>query len=114
MRISDGSSDVCASDLKGATAPTRPASTFLCNTASSWPATASAAPAPCSPSACGGRRLLSSSFDGLTGESSTYVNRSEERRVGKECVSTWRTRWSPYHEKKKPAYKQHQHTFEIL
>src|SRR3546814_6096544 len=23
--------------------------------------------------------------------------RSEERRVGKECVSTWRSRWSPYH-----------------
>src|SRR3546814_19305564 len=26
--------------------------------------------------------------------------RSEERRVGKECVSTCRSRWSPYHEKK--------------
>src|SRR3546814_18809623 len=25
-----------------------------------------------------------------------YV-RSEERRVGKECVSTCRSRWSPYH-----------------
>src|SRR3546814_15034895 len=24
-------------------------------------------------------------------------NRSEERRVGKECVSTVRSRWSPYH-----------------
>src|SRR3546814_20548798 len=23
--------------------------------------------------------------------------RSEERRVGKECVSTFRTRWSPHH-----------------
>src|SRR3546814_14684470 len=23
--------------------------------------------------------------------------RSEERRVGKECVSTWSSRWSPYH-----------------
>src|SRR3546814_14302077 len=28
------------------------------------------------------------------------ANRSEERRVGKECVSTCRYRWSPYHEKK--------------
>src|SRR3546814_14341077 len=28
--------------------------------------------------------------DGKTG-------RSEERRVGKECVSTCRSRWSPYH-----------------
>src|SRR3546814_20265853 len=25
------------------------------------------------------------------------VSRSEERRVGKECVSTCRSRWSPYH-----------------
>src|SRR3546814_15670985 len=27
--------------------------------------------------------------------------RSEERRVGKECVSTCRSWWSPYHKKKK-------------
>src|SRR3546814_11838523 len=26
-----------------------------------------------------------------------YLLRSEERRVGKECVSTCRSRWSPYH-----------------
>src|SRR3546814_20673330 len=26
-----------------------------------------------------------------------YRGRSEERRVGKECVSTCRSRWSPYH-----------------
>src|SRR3546814_13658808 len=32
-----------------------------------------------------------------TGEAGTYVKRSEERRVGKECVSTCRSRWSPYH-----------------
>src|SRR3546814_16035946 len=25
------------------------------------------------------------------------IDRSEERRVGKECVSTCRSRWSPYH-----------------
>src|SRR3546814_14325032 len=29
------------------------------------------------------------------------AERSEERRVGKECVSTCRYRWSPYHYKKK-------------
>src|SRR3546814_11756554 len=29
------------------------------------------------------------------------AERSEERRVGKECVSTCRSRWSPYHYKKK-------------
>src|SRR3546814_3480465 len=26
-----------------------------------------------------------------------FLDRSEERRVGKECVSTCRSRWSPYH-----------------
>src|SRR3546814_16002503 len=29
------------------------------------------------------------------------AERSEERRVGKACVSTCRSRWSPYHIKKK-------------
>src|SRR3546814_14670930 len=28
---------------------------------------------------------------------SGFVQRSEERRVGKEGVRTWRSRWSPYH-----------------
>src|SRR3546814_12097422 len=27
----------------------------------------------------------------------SQAERSEERRVGKECVSTGRSRWSPYH-----------------
>src|SRR3546814_18838289 len=31
--------------------------------------------------------------------------RSEERRVGKECVSTCRPRWSPYNKKKKKKTK---------
>src|SRR3546814_18637193 len=31
--------------------------------------------------------------------------RSEERRVGKECVSTCRSRWSPYNSKKTTEYK---------
>src|SRR3546814_5523016 len=30
-------------------------------------------------------------------EASKRDRRSEERRVGKECVSTCRSRWSPYH-----------------
>src|SRR3546814_12582162 len=34
------------------------------------------------------------------GLNSFMVNRSEERRVGKECVRTCRSRWSPYHSKK--------------
>src|SRR3546814_12055267 len=32
------------------------------------------------------------------------VARSEERRVGKECVSTCRSRWSPYHQKTNTKY----------
>src|SRR3546814_20321949 len=38
--------------------------------------------------------VLHSSFEGI---------RSEERRVGKECVSTCSSRWSPYHYKQKKA-----------
>src|SRR3546814_18001680 len=36
--------------------------------------------------------------------------RPEERRVGKECVSTGRSRWSPYHIKKKKKDKRKQNT----
>src|SRR3546814_14587627 len=35
----------------------------------------------------------------------TWRIRSEERRVGKECVSTCRSRWSPYPYKKKTISK---------
>src|SRR3546814_17458569 len=34
--------------------------------------------------------------------------RSEERRVGKECVSTCRSRWSPYHYIKNKQLAKHQ------
>src|SRR3546814_17800122 len=30
-------------------------------------------------------------------EEAANISRSEERRVGKECVSTVRSRWAPYH-----------------
>src|SRR3546814_11576495 len=36
--------------------------------------------------------------------------RSEERRVGKECVSTCRSRWSPYTYKKKQNHKTSNNT----
>src|SRR3546814_1132862 len=77
MRISDWSSDVCSSDL------------------------------------CSGSFLLAESglLDGHRATTSWWLGpmfrqrypnvtldeRSEERRVGKECVSTCRSRWSPYH-----------------
>src|SRR3546814_16604462 len=34
-------------------------------------------------------------------KSRVQLDRSEERRGGKECVHTGKTRWSPYHETKK-------------
>src|SRR3546814_20677331 len=53
-----------------------------------------------------GRSIGSIKFNGaeILGRSTEDVvsmgialSRSEERRVGKECVSTCRSRWSPYH-----------------
>src|SRR3546814_2233357 len=67
MRISDWSSDVCSSDLRTPTAPSR-----------SVPS----------------RDTWHSDFSQLA---LPLFMRSEERRVGKECVSTCRSRWSPYH-----------------
>src|SRR3546814_14004945 len=36
-------------------------------------------------------------FEGIGSEGLPWLMRSEERRVGKECVSTCRYRWSPNH-----------------
>src|SRR3546814_1368370 len=85
MRISDWSSDVCSSDLH-------------------------AGPRESSAAAFGGERpvLLERSQQRQAGhrvvegivrpeERGCRFERSEERRVGKECVSTCRSRWSPYH-----------------
>src|SRR3546814_19919486 len=38
-----------------------------------------------------------SAFAGVQDELTQWWYRSEERRVGKECDSTCRFRWSPYH-----------------
>src|SRR3546814_16774014 len=40
-------------------------------------------------------RLVKATFHEL--RDACLGRRSEERRVGKECVSTWRSRWSPTH-----------------
>src|SRR3546814_20814321 len=47
-----------------------------------------------SPLAVHTRRLAAAIGERLPG---VPVARSEERRVGKECVSTCRSRWGPYH-----------------
>src|SRR3546814_15843043 len=36
-------------------------------------------------------------FEGYAVDPLDLLERSEERRVGKECGSTCRSRWSPYH-----------------
>src|SRR3546814_20853703 len=43
-----------------------------------------------------GRQLFLFMSDSPASFDGRYL-RSEERRVGKECVSTCRSRWSPYH-----------------
>src|SRR3546814_17173583 len=44
--------------------------------------------------------------DKLRGGEGLERGRSEERRVGKGCVSTCRSRWSPDHKKKKTTTKK--------
>src|SRR3546814_15817399 len=51
----------------------------------------------------GSEQVRRADNDGTTGRerfrAPRKVHRSEERRVGKECVSTCRSRWSPYNYK---------------
>src|SRR3546814_6402060 len=89
MLISDWSSDVCSSDLQTIRLCSRNRPTMLFTRMfSDSPGT------PC-----------------LRQQMPRTIRRSEERRVGKECVSTCRSRWSPYHSKKKNhTYKIQVHT----
>src|SRR3546814_13770759 len=97
MRISDWSSDVCSSDLGvvGILPGHRhvgsllPAEFHLRNLDIGLPAQGIHK---------SGRHTRG---DGRTHGRGKRRIRSEERRVGKECVSPCRSRWSPYHLKKK-------------
>src|SRR3546814_16530534 len=87
MRISDWSSDVCSSDLaahaiRGAAAPGGSPSGVAAIRARTLIDCLAARIARCRMATGGARR-------------------SEERRVGKECVSTCRSRWWLCHSKKK-------------
>src|SRR3546814_11102286 len=44
---------------------------------------------------CHGSVLVIHTYNNMTAVRQAFTRRSEERRVGKECVSTCRTRWSP-------------------
>src|SRR3546814_19011148 len=103
MRISDWSSDVCSSDLTQILGQmlgsiSRPSALFCSN---DLLATAVIV----------GLRQLGYSvpedisvagFDGIRYGTvmSPSLTRSEERRVGEECVSKCKSRWSSYHKKK--------------
>src|SRR3546814_15561750 len=97
MRISDWSSDVCSSDLSMAKcdqcgndydksfAIMRDSQTW---TFDSFECAIQTLAPRCEHCGC---RIIG---HGLEQDGIMY--RSEERRVGKECVSTCRSRWSPY------------------
>src|SRR3546814_14622817 len=95
MRISDWSSDVCASDLRRH--PSRQTAWDVrgAGILNLPVGAASAASFLRCPS-----RLKSSRLKPLLQEPGTAAS-SDERRVGKECVSTCRSRWSPYNSQKK-------------
>src|SRR3546814_13088589 len=101
MRISDWSSDVCSSDLGGSSV-TISALTTTGGGMRTWLVRGRDRFA-----AGGSGRDLSigdgaaSSMTVVFSSGFTCADRSEERRVGKECGSTCRSRWSQDHEKKK-------------
>src|SRR3546814_4169236 len=81
MRISDWSSDVCSSDLAGAVHRHVGALVDMAQR-----------------NAVLDQRLFKRKRTAdQEGDEIVAPDRSEERRVGKECVSTCRSRWSPYH-----------------
>src|SRR3546814_13512076 len=107
MRISDWSSDVCSSDLTGASA-------FLLDTPRRIALDIHGAEPGSGGIAQGAiAAIRQGQFNPTTARivfdlaRPTIISdgqftpdgktRSEERRVGKECVSTCRSRWSPYH-----------------
>src|SRR3546814_4139955 len=95
LRISDWSSDVCSSDLtKASRAVVYPGRL----------GSAAGEASPCTVSMTSrysvfatARALGSQTLSGRPTNRCRAAQRSEERRVGKECVSTCRYRWSPYH-----------------
>src|SRR3546814_18854059 len=115
MRISDWSSDVCSSDLAAKAAKlfglTRMEEKLLAEV----PNRGSLPPGPPTDPTIyrfyelvqvygtTWKELIHEEFgDGIMSAIDFNMTmRSEERRVGKECVSTCRSRWSPYHTKKK-------------
>src|SRR3546814_14870768 len=99
MRISDWSSDVCSSDLKSSRDVLHDdkrvfLSPVIVHGIDQVPKRLGAKVAPPAQSLDVSKRK-SRKFRVRVIQK--FRTRSEERRVGKECVSTCRSRWSPYH-----------------
>src|SRR3546814_20800095 len=95
MRISDWSSDVCSSDLGlGATRVVHMGKAQFGQLGIGQAFLAEVG-------AQAGKTLgVATGLDpGRAHVGQALAHRSEERRVGKECVSTCRSRWPPYHYK---------------
>src|SRR3546814_12559851 len=106
MRISDWSSDVCSSDLIVAptTSPRIDRVVVDSTTGEASLLTGAENGSPVPPALTTGslpvaQIALSPGMTAITNVSITDERAliSEERRVGKECFSTGRSRWSPYH-----------------
>src|SRR3546814_21189170 len=90
MRISDWSSDVCSSDLEQGDGTTQ-------NYQLSW-GIGGDGPLQI---VVGGNYVKQDPINAVDRAISRFPARSEERRVGKACVSTCRSRWSAYAYNKK-------------
>src|SRR3546814_18050155 len=114
MRISDWSSDVCSSDLVSNLIAENGCAVYLISRLSKqWTKTLTIDYIVAQYQAYGiVADKITTDDEGLRQPIGArlhcivQVDRSEERRVGKEGVSTGRSRWSPYHEKKKIKEKK--------
>src|SRR3546814_10934070 len=99
MRISDWSSDVCSSDLKLrdhlVIDETDDEVVGVVDLVFGHIACIDRVDSPGTRMDLGGRGLCTDWRGARDGDAGRLVERSEERRVGKECVSTCRSRWSP-------------------
>src|SRR3546814_14379308 len=95
MRISDWSSDVCSSDLHSLVR-------LICITKWHRSIEGSESERWLAPAAFGnGKLVMNAAYRRQHAQFRPPPVRSEERRVGKECVCTCRSRVSSYHYKKK-------------
>src|SRR3546814_1342189 len=93
LRISDWSSDVCSSDLGAGDGITVRAKIDHSTLSSEQVA----ACFRCDDCPRHARSAIDLNGGNARIDRRRNADRSEERRVGKECVSTCRSRWSPYH-----------------